>query len=70
MSCFSKNMPQNDTCLGNLNKEKSPFFFFFEKYAPKNASIPQMSRIDVRVRFTEEIKTTIMNTLTLVTKGK
>ena len=28
MSCFSKNMSQNDTCLGNLNKEKSPVFFF------------------------------------------
>lgn len=50
--------------------KKSVFFFFFEKYAPKNASISQMSRIDARVRFTEEIKTTIMNTLTLVTKGK
>lgn len=51
--------------------KKSGFFvFFFEKYAPKNASIPQMSRIGTRVRFTEEIKTTIMNTLTLVTKGK
>ena len=50
--------------------KKSGFFFFPEKYAPKNASIPQMSRRDTRVRFTEEIKTTIMNTLTLVTKGK
>ena len=49
---------------------KKSVFFFFSKNKPQKTSIPQMSRIDARVRFTEEIKTTIMNTLTLVTKGK